>query len=240
MWAIDLNRKERIMKNIIFEDDNIIVCNKPAGMLVQSNRSFDVDLVSMAMTYLAKKGEKTQISVINRLDRPVSGLVLLAKNSVMAAKLSKELTSGMISKEYFAVVCGKLSEKEGTFVDYLLKDAKTNVSAIVSKETKGAKEAKLKYQVISEKEIDYRGRKLLASLVKIQLITGRHHQIRVQFAKRNVPLLGDTKYNKSMVDVTGWKNISLCSYKLEFMGNNFKITPSGEGFEYFKEELDTI
>lgn len=228
------------MINIVYEDNDIIVCNKPAGMLVQSNRSFDVDLVSAVMTYLAQKGQKPKVSVINRLDRPVSGLVLMAKNQVAAAKLSKELTSGGICKEYCAVVCGKLPKNEGVFVDYLLKDAKTNVSAIVPEGTKGSKEAKLEYKVIAEKEINYRGRDIFVSLVQIHLITGRHHQIRVQFAGRDIPLLGDTKYNKSMAETSGWKNISLCSYKLDFVGNNFKIIPSGEGFEYFKAELETI
>ncbi|MDD6573363.1 MAG: RNA pseudouridine synthase, partial [Thermoflexaceae bacterium] len=179
------------MEQIIYEDKNIIVFHKPAGMLVQSDRSFDVDVVSSLMTYLAEKGEKPEIFVINRLDRPVSGLVLLAKNKKFAAALSQELQNGAINKEYYAVVCGSMPQKKGMLTDYLLKDARNNISEVVDSKIKGAKEAKLEYEVISSKNIPWNGGMQEVSLVKIHLITGRHHQIRVQFASRGVPLLGD-------------------------------------------------
>ncbi len=226
--------------SIIYENKDFIVYNKPAGKLVQSDRSFDIDVVSELKTYLAKKGEGTDVSVINRLDRPVSGLVLLAKNKPFAGKVSKVLAQGGISKEYYAVVCGKLPEKSGVLVDYLLKDGKTNMSKVVDPKVKGAKEAKLEYRVCAEKEIEYQGQTLFVSLVQIKLLTGRHHQIRVQFASRNMPLLGDAKYNSLVEKTDGWRNIALCSTQLIFLGRSFEIKPSGEAFEYFLEELDKL
>lgn len=228
------------MDKIIYEDKNIIIFNKPSGMLVQSDRSFDVDAVSYLKTYLASRGDTAELSVINRLDRPVGGLVLFAKNPQYAAKISKELTGGGISKEYFAVVCGKPAADEGSYVDYLVKDSRTNTSRIAQKEEKGAKKAELLYKVIKTMTIEEDGEKREVSLVKIQLITGRHHQIRVQFAGRKMPLLGDTKYGTDNEADRRYKGISLCSYRLAFCGQEFAIRPSGGGFEYFKEELETI
>lgn len=227
------------MENIIYEDKDYIVYNKPAGLLVQSNKSFDTDLVSLLMAYLAKKGERTQLSVINRLDRPVSGLVLLAKNREAASKVSKELVSGEMDKKYFAVVCGRLSRKKGMFTDYLIKDGKNNTSKAVSKEVKGAKKAVLEYEVLAERETD-KSLKGVLSLVRIRLMTGRHHQIRVQFASRGHALYGDTKYNPDFKDVKGWVWIALCSYELSFGGRTFTIAPDGEAFAYFRGEAETL
>lgn len=228
-----------IMENIIYEDNEYIVYNKPSGMLVQSNKSFDVDLVSLLMTYLAQKGEKTQLSVINRLDRPVSGLVLLAKNREAAAGVSRELAAGRIDKRYFAVVQGGFSEIKGVYTDYLLKDAPNNTSKVVSQEVKGAKKAILEYEVLGTKQIDgdFKGE---MSLVRIELVTGRHHQIRVQFASRGHALWGDTKYNPCMADAKGWLQIALCAYELSFLGRRCTIKPGGTAFEYFQEELGTL
>lgn len=222
------------MENIIYEDKDFIVYNKPSGMLVQSDKSFEVDLVSMLLSYLVQKGEKPNISVINRLDRPVSGLVLLAKNKEAAAKASKELSAGRIHKEYLAVVQGRFMEKKGEFIDYLQKDVKTNTSRVVSDKTKGAKKAVLEYEVLAAAE------KEELSLVRIRLVTGRHHQIRVQFASRGHALYGDTKYNEKFREIKGWFQIALCSYRISFLGKSFSVKPKGEGFVYFQRELETI
>lgn len=227
------------MENIIYEDKEFIVYNKPAGMLVQSDKSFQVDLVSSLLTYLVQKGEKPNLSVINRLDRPVSGLVLLAKNKEAAAKVSKELAAGRMDKEYFAVVQGEFSCKKGVFTDYLQKDAKTNTSRVVSEKSRDAKKAVLEYEVIAVAESDEQSKDIL-SLVRIHLLTGRHHQIRVQFSSRGHALYGDTKYNTKFKDKKGWFQIALCSYKLSFLGKTFTIKPGGEGFAYFQEEMETI
>lgn len=220
------------MDNIIFENEEYIVYNKPAGMLVQSNTSFDVDLVSLLMTYLAQKGEKTQISVINRLDRPVSGLVLLAKNKEAASKLSGELAAGRIEKKYMAVIHGELPEKTGTLTDYLLKDSKNNMSRVVSDKVKDAKKAVLEYEVLKTEQA--------LSLVCIRLITGRHHQIRVQFASRGHALYGDTKYNSDQGRTGGWVPVALCSFQMSFLGRTFTIEPQGGAFEYFQKDSGTL
>ncbi|MGN0161917.1 MAG: RluA family pseudouridine synthase [Lachnospiraceae bacterium] len=231
---------------IIYEDDYMIIFNKPSGMLVQADRSFDVDVVSHVMTYLAgkpeNKGLRPQIHVINRLDRPVSGLVLLAKNKEWAARLTKELTSGKLCKDYLAVIQGEPLEKKGEFRDYLLKDSKSNTSKVVPKDIKDAKEAVLEYEVLKTKIVEGTDGEQRRTLVKVHLITGRHHQIRVQFSSRGLPLLGDVKYG----EVTGNKSIAreraiaLCSYHLQVLGKDYVIQPSGAGFEYFSEELETI
>lgn len=246
---------QKISDRIIWEDSNLIVVHKPAGMLVQSDRSFDVDLVSALKSYLVKKGEKCELSVINRLDRPVSGLVLLAKNKQMAAKVTKELMNGQICKEYYAIVCGELEKAEGELVDYLLKDGKNNISRVVSKGVPGAKEARLSYKVLAAKNVTPVRTKtqdagnaaddgnamqeVVLSLVKVHLHTGRHHQIRVQFAHMGHPLLGDAKYNPLKIQVPV-KNVSLCSAHLEFLGKSFTIKPDDAAFEYFREELEIL
>ncbi len=176
--------------NIVYEDSNIIIVEKEAGKLTQSGKSFDLDLTSEVLAYRRKKGEAVYAALINRLDRPVSGLVLFAKNKSEAARLSKQLQQGGFCKQYYAVVCGKMPEKAGVFVDYLVKDEASNTSRTADKNEPGAKRAELKYEVIEE----YKEQDDIFSLVRIELITGRHHQIRVQFASRKLPLLGDGKY----------------------------------------------
>ncbi|MCM1466631.1 MAG: RNA pseudouridine synthase [Alistipes sp.] len=220
------------MEHIIFENKDYIVYNKPAGMLVQSDKSFDVDLVSRLMTYLSQKGEKPRIFVINRLDRPVSGLVLLAKNKETASKLSKDLAEGRIGKEYMAVVHGGLAEKTGTFTDYLLKDGRSNLSKVVSGKEKDAKKAVLEYEVLETKQE--------LSLVRIRLVTGRHHQIRVQFASRGHALYGDTKYGLGGERSGERGMIALCSCELSFWGRTFTVEPEGGAFEYFRKDSGTL
>lgn len=181
------------MLNIIHETKDIIIVNKPAGQLSQGAKGFDLDLVSEVMTYNASQGKPAYAAIINRLDRPVSGLVLIAKNKSAAAKYSTLMQKeGGFNKQYEALICGKLSELKGTFVDYLKKDGRTNTSAIVPADDaandKEAKLSKLEYEVISYDEVKD------ITHVRIHLITGRHHQIRVQFASRRNPLVGDYKY----------------------------------------------
>lgn len=181
------------MLNIIHETKDIIIVNKPAGQLSQGAKGFDLDLVSEVMTYNASLGNPAYAAIINRLDRPVSGLVLIAKNKSAAAKFSTLMQKeGGFNKQYEALVCGKLSEPKGIFVDYLKKDGRSNTSSVVpasiAANDKDAKLSKLEYEVLSYNE------ELNVSHVRIHLITGRHHQIRVQFASRRHPLVGDYKY----------------------------------------------
>lgn len=196
------------MLNIIHETKDIIIVNKPAGQLSQGAKGFDLDLVSEVMTYNASQGKPAYAAIINRLDRPVSGLVLIARNKSAAAKYSTLMQKeGGFNKQYEALICGKLSEPKGTFVDYLKKDGRTNTSAVVPSDAaandKEAKLSKLEYEVMSYDEVKD------ITHVRIHLITGRHHQIRVQFASRRHPLVGDYKYadepgsNRSFGHVSG-------------------------------------
>lgn len=218
---------------IIFEDDKMLICDKPAGVLAQSGKSFDVDMVSALMMYRRKKGESAYIGVINRLDRPVSGLMVFAKTQQEASHLNKMLQQNTFNKQYYAVVCGKPAAKKATLVDYLLKDAKANISSVVAEGTKDAKKSELEYEVIAEAVQEET--QMPISLIKIHLITGRHHQIRVQFASRSMPLLGDTKYaTKSLGGSAGnTRSIALCAYALDIASKHFEVIPDGPYFEQF-------
>lgn len=213
--------------DIIYEDKNKLIVYKPAGQLVQSAKGFELDLTSAVLNYRRKNGEPPYAAVINRLDRPVSGLVLYAKDKKEAARLSAAMQKGGFCKQYYAVVCGKLPHKNGTLVDYLQKDAKTNTSVVAAQTAPGSKRCELKYEVIKAiAQTD-------ASLVKIQLITGRHHQIRVQFANQGCPLLGDTKYGgtakqKQAVPQIALRGneIALCACALTVDDQTYTCTPS--------------
>ena len=225
---------------IIYEDNKMIVCNKATGVLAQSGKSFDVDMVSALMTYRKKKGEDTFVGVINRLDRQVSGLMVFAKTKEEAAILNKLMQHNEFNKYYYAVVCGKPVNDKGSFVDYLLKDGKANTSTVVSKDIKDAKRAELEYEVIKTIVDENTGKNL--TLVKIHLITGRHHQIRVQFATRGLVLEGDSKYkdtdnsiHKICGTVTNDSNgIALCAYSLQIGNQKFEINPEASIFKLFE------
>ena len=177
-------------KIIVYEDDNLIICNKPVGMASQSGRGFEQDLLSNMHNYRAEKGEAVYAAIINRLDKPVGGLVLFAKDKKTAARLSALSGEHSIEKKYYALVKGR-TPKKGQFEDYLLKTSANNVSKIVSEDMPGAKRAKLLFNTLWQKIVD--GEEY--SLVEVRLLTGRHHQIRVQFSGHGYPLYGDTKYN---------------------------------------------
>ena len=177
-----------------------------------------IEKVNLSNTSIEKVNEYKEVAVINRLDRPVSGLVLFAKNKKEASRLSSLMQEEGFCKQYYAVCCGKLPDKNGEFVDYLLKDGKNNVSKVVKEGTAGAKYAKLLYETLKEIEKDDK----VYTLVKVTLITGRHHQIRVQFAHRNHPLLGDTKYGDERFN----NEIALCAAFLSVDGHEYSIEPS--------------
>lgn len=199
--------------SIVKENDNYIVIHKSSGIATQTARMGEKDLVSEVKNHLAKNGTKNPyLAVINRLDQPVEGLVLFAKNDKTAAALSKQLTESQINKYYYATVWGHMPEKEGELEDYLLKDGKTNTSRVVSKGTSNAKCAKLKYQVIGQND--------KTDILKIHLLTGRHHQIRVQLSNAGHPILGDTKYGSEESTVyskdIGMRAVWLKAYNLSF------------------------
>ena len=188
---------------ILYEDNHIIVVYKPSNILSQSDITEDKDMLTIIKEYIKEKYNKpgnVYLGLVHRLDRPVQGIMVYAKTSKAAARLSEQIRKNELSKHYLAVVNGIIPEKKGEFVDYLVKDNNGNTS-ITDKEH--GKEAILKYEVLDSKN-NY-------SLVRIKLITGRHHQIRIQFASRGYPLVGDNRYGKKEK-----LDICLCSYQLSF------------------------
>ena len=171
---------------IFFEDENIIVALKPAGIPVQPDKTGDEDMLTM----LCNKTNIDNIGLIHRLDRPVGGIMVFSKNKKTEAILSKLMSENKIKKTYIAVVYGEISEN-GTMKDYIIKNSRLNTSSIVNSNVKGAKEAILHYERLAVKNDSELG---TISLVKINLETGRHHQIRVQFANKGFALVGDQKY----------------------------------------------
>lgn len=188
------------MLEVFYEDNEIIVVKKPVGMESQSVHSFAPDLVSEIRKHihrLSTTSGEPYVGVIHRLDKPVGGIMVYAKTKKAAAALSGQVQNHQMQKEYMAVVCGKPVDNVGNFVDYLLKDGKNNVSIIVEKGINGAKRAELTYEVV-DTIVEKAESNQVLSLVKIRLLTGRHHQIRVQFAAHGLPLWGDRKYGEPL------------------------------------------
>lgn len=198
--------------NIIFEDEQILVVKKDAGIPVQAGKLRIMDLQGLIKNELYKRnrsGGEPYLGLVHRLDQPVEGVMVFAKTPQAAADLSKQVTDGRMKKYYLALLCGKPAEKKGTLVDYLLKDGRTNTSSVAEKGVKDAKRSELNYQVLKENDE--------TALVEVELLTGRHHQIRVQMANAGWPLYGDTKYNPQFQETTEYVQTALCAYKLQFV-----------------------
>lgn len=216
---------------ILYEDNDIIVCHKPAGVATQTRRLGQKDMESELKNYRARKGEEPYIGIVHRLDQPVEGVMVFAKNKKSAAGLSTQIQNRMIGKHYYAVSTCAPEQTQGVLEDYLLTDKKTNVTSIVDEKTTGGKRAKLAYAVKAAA-----GEK---TLFDIQLYTGRQHQIRVQMAHMGCPLAGDTKYNVACTQTMKNGGLALCSYRLEFRhpmtekDMDFSIDPTGDGFAAF-------
>lgn len=198
-----------IEDTILYEDKYILVCQKPAGFPVQSKRLGTLDMECALRNYLAKKGQEPYVAVIHRLDQPVQGVLVFAKDRESGAKLSKQMQQGKFEKIYLAYTQGHTDKKQETLVDELEKDGRTNTSKVVSKKTQNSKRAELSYKVLKETEE--------GSLLKVSLKTGRHHQIRVQLAHAGLPIFGDAKYNVKCTKEDASQGISLCAYKLSFL-----------------------
>lgn len=203
---------------IIDEDKDIVVCWKPTGIPVQTARSGLQDMESLLKNYRALQGEKPEIYVVHRLDQPVEGVMVFAKNQRAAAGLARQFREKTVDKVYHALVEGRPDPAQGRLEDWLLRDGRTNTSRVVSPHTQGAKRAALRYRVLEEKNRPVDGAQEVSapgqSLVEIHLETGRHHQIRVQMAHAGYPLVGDKKYHPNCAD--GYLPIQLCSVCLVF------------------------
>lgn len=191
--------------NVMYEDNHLLVVEKPVNMPVCEDESKDLDLLSVLKEYLKEKYQKpgnVYLGLVHRLDRPVGGVMVFAKTSKAASRLSKQVLERKLEKVYLAVVCGKTPDDDKCF-DYLVKDKKKNQSYVTDKEH--GKEARLSYRRIAYQKG--------FSLVEVHLETGRSHQIRVQFASRGFPLVGDAKYNKNS---DGKTSVALFAKKLSF------------------------
>ncbi len=190
--------------NILYEDNHIIVVIKPQNILSQQDNTNDLDMLTIIKQYLKEKYNKkgnVYLGLVHRLDRPTTGIMVFAKTSKAAKRLSEQLKQGLFQKKYYAIVNGILDKKEGYLENYLYKDSNNN--SIIVNEKEG-QYAKLYYKVLKEDNN--------LSLVDITLFTGRHHQIRVQFSNIGHSLYGDYRYGNSKQD-----RLYLCAYSLSFI-----------------------
>ena len=196
---------------ILYKDKNAVVINKPSGMPSQSDPSGDKDAMSATWELLASLSEDSSLWLVHRLDRTVGGLIVFARNKKSAAALSLAVQSGGMEKRYLAV-CHGIAE-EGEYRDYLFKDSATGKAYAVKTERRGAKEAVLSAKRLAENDD--------MSLVSVELMTGRFHQIRAQFSSRSHPLVGDKKYG-SRDGVR--RTPCLFSYRLSFELSGKRLT----------------
>lgn len=242
---------------IIFEDRDILVIQKPAGLATQTTRVDQQDVVSELKNYLAGS---SYLGIVHRLDQPVEGLLVFGKNKAAAASLTTQLEhkdkDGTLNKRYYCVICGKATHKDGQLVDYLYKDAANRavvLSAGAAHKESRAKQASLHYQILQEIEVPTedcgcgttadRHSPICLSLADIRIDTGRFHQIRAQMAHVGMCLLGDGKYgddsSHSISEQLGIRGAALCAYSLEFVHPvtketlHFEIKPQGKAFSYF-------
>jgi len=176
---------------VIYEDNHIIVVEKPVNIPSQGDKTGDVDLLTTVKQYIKEKYQKpgnVYVGLVHRLDRPVGGVMVFAKTSKAASRLSNQVREKQFQKTYITIVNGKMEQNQGTLEDYLLKDERNNKSKVAIEGIKNSKLAILDYEVLKYDE------QLDLSVLKIHLHTGRHHQIRVQLSSRNHSIYGDQKY----------------------------------------------
>lgn len=191
---------------VLYEDNHIIVVVKPFNILSQSDNTKDIDMLTLVKSYIKEKYNKpgnVYLGLIHRLDRPVGGIMVFARTSKAASRLSEQVRNHTFKKTYLAVINGVNLKPKGEFIDYIIKKNDNN-SYITN--SKNGKKCKLTYTILCQ------SKEKNLSLVEINLETGRHHQIRVQFASRGHSLYGDQRYGKQ-----DKKQIALFAHKLEFI-----------------------
>ena len=225
--------------NVLFEDNHIIVVEKIVNIPSQADKTGDLDMLTIIKDYIKEKYNKpgnVYLGLVHRLDRPVGGVMVFAKTSKAAARLSEQVRVKEFDKKYLVVVNGKISPEKGTFEDYLLKNEKKNMSKVVPENTKNSKYANLDYEVLKYNE------EINLSVVKVHLHTGRHHQIRVQFSSRDHSIYGDQKYGGR----GHGKQIALWAYSLSLYHPitreklEFKVLPEIIGSWKILEDIENI
>lgn len=225
--------------NVIYEDNHIIVVEKPVNIPSQADKTGDEDMLTLVKKYIKEKYNKpgeVYLGLVHRLDRPVGGVMVFAKTSKAATRLSEQVRVKDFKKKYLVIVDGKMENNKDTLEDYLLKNERLNMSKVVKEGTKNAKLAKLDYEVLKYDEI------INLSLLKINLHTGRHHQIRVQLANNEHSIYGDQKYGTR----GRGKQICLWAYELTITHPTnkekmtFKALPNINGSWKILEGIETI
>lgn len=192
---------------VIYEDNHIIVVEKKPNIPSQGDKTNDIDMLTIVKQYIKEKYNKpgeVYLGLIHRLDRPVGGVMVFAKTSKAASRLSEQVRNKVFKKKYLTIVDGKMEQEKASLEDYLLKNEKNNLSKVVDEKTKNAKQAKLDYEVLTYND------EINLSVLKIDLYTGRHHQIRVQLSSRGHSIYGDQKYGTR----GRGKQIALWAYSL--------------------------
>ncbi len=226
--------------NIVYEDNHIIVVVKPHNIAVQEDESKDLDMLTIIKNFIKQRDHKAGnvfLGLVHRLDRPTGGVMVFAKTSKAAKRLCEDLKNKKMRKHYLCVINGKPQISQDRLVTFLKKDEKLNMVKIAPQFEQGSKEAILEYKVLNS--IDG------LSLVDVDLITGRSHQIRVQMAKQlNMPIYADFKYG----DKTHHANLALWAYELSFIhpttkeNMKFRVEPDLEGsiFKIFKDDIERL
>ena len=214
-----------------------MVCEKPINMPVQADSSGDTDLLTVAKAYIKEKYNKpgeVYLGLVHRLDRPVGGVIVFARTSKAAARLTESFKTGKTKKRYAAIVSGKPENFE-KLENFLVKNEKTHNSSVVPKETLGAKSAALEYSKVTDKQG--------LTLLDVLLLTGRHHQIRVQLSNAGYPIYGDQRYN---TEAKTGQQIALYAYSLTVehptlkTRMTFSSIPEGKQWSIFSEELNAL
>jgi 23S rRNA pseudouridine1911/1915/1917 synthase len=198
---------------VLYEDNHCLAVNKPAGLLSQGDASGDASLVDLAAVYLKdryKKPGNVYVGLLHRLDRPTSGVILLARTSKAASRLSAQFRAGAVAKIYWAIVEGRAPEDQGEWVDLLEKDSQRNRSSVVLEDRGSSKEARVAFRVLHR----------TGNMTKLELrpATGRSHQLRVQLSRRGLPIVGDGKYGatRRLSALDGQLRIALHARRLTF------------------------
>ena len=223
---------------VLYEDNHIIIVSKTVNEIVQGDKTGDATLIDAVKQYIKVKYNKPGdvfLGLAHRLDRPTSGIVVFARTSKALSRLNAMFRDGEIHKTYWAITANCPKETEGTLENFIKKNEKLNKSFIAPKETKEAKKTILNYRIISKSDRYY--------LWEINLLTGRHHQIRCQLAAINCPIKGDLKYGYPRSNPDG--GLSLHARKVEFIHPVSKkeisvIAPVPEGdklWEYFEQQV---
>ena len=223
--------------NVLYEDNHVIVVIKPQNVPTQEDSSKDIDMLTMVKQYIKEKYNKpgeAYVGLVHRLDRPTGGVMVFAKTSKSASRLSEQIKNNEMSKKYLAISNGIARKQSGKLVNYLAKNERTNTVMVVPQLSNGAKYAELEYKVLDTVNN--------LSLFDIDLHTGRSHQIRVQLKYINCPIYGDAKYGQK--SPTG--KLALWSYYLKFVHPTtkksmvFKVYPPMEETPWNNFKIDTL